>query len=98
MSLKGKALLEAVVALAISKGVAVRKEPLKTANSQGGLCLFKGVPTVFVDERAIVDAQIEMLAAVLRRFEWSDQERASMNPTLCSLVSPRGRAERPSTP
>jgi hypothetical protein len=36
----------------------------------------KGVPTVFVDERASVEAQIEILAGVLRRYEWRDVELA----------------------
>ena len=87
--MKGKQLLEAIIELAKSKGVVVRKETLKTGHSQGGLCLFKGVPTVFVDERAVVEAQIEMLATILRRYEWSEDERAAMLPAALALVTRR---------
>ncbi len=86
---KGKQLLEAIIELAKSKGVVVRKETLKTGHSQGGLCLFKGVPTVFVDERAVVEAQIEMLGAILRRYEWSEEERAVMVPATLAIVTRR---------
>lgn len=85
--MKGKVLLEAMIALAKTKNVVVRREPLKTGNSQGGLCMLKGVPTVFVDERAIIDAQIETLATIMRRFEWSEEERATMTPALLSHVT-----------
>jgi len=37
----------------------------------GGFAVLRGTPTVFVDERASVDAQIEVLSTVLRRLDWS---------------------------
>jgi hypothetical protein len=89
--MKGRALLDAMIEVAKNKGLAVRREALKGALSQGGLCVLKGVPTVFVDDRAQVDAQIEVLAAVLRRYDWSDEERATMNPHVLTVLTRAAR-------
>lgn len=65
--------------------------------SSGGFCVLKGVPTVFIDERASVDAQIEILAGVLRRFDWS---AVSVHPAvrpLLGLDRPGARATAIST-
>lgn len=60
--------------LAKARGLAVRREAMSRGTSSGGYCVLKGVPTVFVDERAAVEAQIEVLAAALRRYDWSEVE------------------------
>lgn len=91
--MKGRPLLDAMIEVAKAKGLAIRREALKGALSQGGLCMLKGVPTVFVDDRAQVDAQIEVLAGVLRRFEWSDEERAAMNPHVLSALVRKAKSE-----
>jgi hypothetical protein len=65
-------LLDELIDLAKRRGLNVRKEAMTRGLSAGGLCVLKGVPTVFVDDRASVDVQIEVLAGVLRRFDWSD--------------------------
>ena len=88
--MKGKALLESLVVAAKSKGVTVRREALKGALSQGGLCLLKGVPTVFIDDRALVDSQIDVLARVLRRFVWTDDDRAALDPAVASALRSDG--------
>jgi hypothetical protein len=72
--MRGKALFEALVEAAKAKGLTVRRESMTRGTSAGGFCVVKGVPTVFVDERASVDAQVEILAGVLRRYDWSDVE------------------------
>jgi hypothetical protein len=82
-----------MIEVARSKGLTIRREALKGALSQGGLCMLKGVPTVFVDDRAQIDAQIEVLAAVLRRFEWSDEERAAMNPHVMAMLVRKAKRE-----
>jgi hypothetical protein len=91
--MRGRALLDAMIEVARSKGLTIRREALKGALSQGGLCMLKGVPTVFVDDRAQIDAQIEVLAAVLRRFEWSDEERAAMNPHVMAMLVRKAKRE-----
>ncbi len=72
--MRGKALFEALIEAAKLKGLTVRRESMTRGTSAGGFCVVKGVPTVFVDERAAVDAQVEILAGVLRRYDWSDVE------------------------
>ncbi len=84
--MKGRPLLDAMIEVAKNKGLAIRREALKGALTQGGLCVLKGVPTVFVDDRAQVDAQIEVLAGILRRYEWSEEERAAMNPAVLGVL------------
>jgi hypothetical protein len=91
--MKGRPLLDAMIEVAKGKGLAIRREALKGALSQGGLCMLKGIPTVFVDDRAQIDAQIEVLSAVLRRFEWSDEERAAMNPAVLSVLVRKAKGE-----
>lgn len=88
--MKGKALLEALVEAAKTQGVAVRKEAMSRGTSGGGLCVLKGVPTVFVDDRASTDAQVEVLAAALRRWDWSESE---LDPAVKALLG-RTRAKR----
>lgn len=87
--MRGKALLEALVQLSQSRGISVRREPMTRGTSAGGLCVLKGVKTVFVDERANVDAQIEILARVLRREAIPDVE--SLDPALRTVLA---RAEK----
>ena len=70
--MRGKALLDELLEVARRRDLTVRREPMSRGTSAGGFCVLKGVPTVFVDERASVDAQIEILASVLRRYDWSD--------------------------
>lgn len=72
--MRGRALLDALVSLAAKRNISVRREPMSRGTSAGGLCVLKGVPTVFVDERAAVDAQVEVLASALRRFTWAPEE------------------------
>jgi hypothetical protein len=72
--MRGKALLDAMVEAAKGRGIAVRRESMTRGTSAGGLCVVKGVPTVFVDERGSVEAQIEILAAALRRYDWAEVE------------------------
>jgi hypothetical protein len=69
--MRGTALLDQLVELAQKQGLAIRREPMSRGAGTGGLCVLKGAPTVFVDERASVDTQIEVLSGVLRRFDWS---------------------------
>jgi hypothetical protein len=68
--MRGKVLVEALVSLAQSRGITVRKETMSRGTSAGGFCVVKGVATVLVDERGSVDAQVEVLAGVLRRMTW----------------------------
>lgn len=70
--MRGKALLEALMDAAKTRGISVRREAMTRGTSAGGLCVVKGVPTVFVDERGSMEAQIEILAAALRRYDWSE--------------------------
>lgn len=70
--MRGKALLDELIETAVRRGVSVRRESMSRGTSTGGYCVLKGVPTVFVDERASVDAQIEILASALRRLDWSE--------------------------
>jgi hypothetical protein len=72
--MRGKALYEALLDAAKLKGLTVRRESMTRGTSAGGFCVIKGVPTAFVDERASIDAQIEILSGVLRRYEWGDVE------------------------
>ncbi len=72
--MRGKALLDALIEVAKTKELTVRRESMTRGTSAGGYCVLKGVKTVFVDERASVEAQIEILAGVLRRFDWADVE------------------------
>ncbi len=72
--MRGKALFEALVEAAKARGLTVRRESMTRGTSAGGFCVVKGVPTVFVDERASIEAQIEILAGVLRRYDWADVE------------------------
>lgn len=70
--MRGKAMLDELLETAKRRDLAVRREAMSRGTSAGGYCVLKGVPTVFIDERAAVDAQIEILASVLRRYDWSD--------------------------
>ncbi len=72
--MRGKALLDALLEVARTRELTVRRESMTRGTSAGGYCVVKGVPTVFVDERASVEAQIEILAGVLRRYDWRDVE------------------------
>lgn len=72
--MRGKALLDGLIEVAKMRGLTVRRESMTRGTSGGGFCVVKGVPTVFVDERGSVEGQIEVLAAVLRRYDWSDVE------------------------
>lgn len=80
--LRGVALRDELFRLAEKRGLAVRREGLARGVT-GGLARVHGVPTVFVDDRGSVDAQIEVLASVLRRFEWDD---VFVHPALRKLV------------
>lgn len=96
--MRGKVLVEALVSLAQSRGMTVRKEPMSRGTSAGGFCVVKGVPTVLVDERGSVDAQIEVLAGVLRRMTW---EMESLDPSVRAVLErPAGekRARATSAP
>ena len=70
--MRGTALLEELIQLASKQGLTIRREAMSRGSGSGGYCVLKGVPTVFVDDRANVDAQIEVLASVLRRLDWSN--------------------------
>jgi hypothetical protein len=83
-------LLEALMELAKARGLAVRREAMSRGTSSGGYCVLKGVATVFVDERANVDAQIEVLAAVLRRHDWAEVE---LDPAVRAVLT-RPRLKR----
>lgn len=72
--MRGKALYEALVEAAKLRDLTVRREPMSRGTSAGGFCVIKGVATVFVDERASVEAQIEILAGAMRRYDWTDVE------------------------
>jgi hypothetical protein len=61
---------------------------MSRGTSSGGYCVLKGVPTLFVDERAAVDAQIEVVAGVLRRHEWSEVD---LDPAVRAVLSRPGR-------
>lgn len=76
--MRGKALFDALVEAAKVRGLTVR-ESMTRGTSAGGFCVVKGVPTVFIDERASVDAQVEILAGVLRRYDWTDVELPAPN-------------------
>jgi hypothetical protein len=89
--MRGKPLLDAMIEVAGARGLKIRREALKGGASQGGLCVLKGVATIFVDDRAQIDAQIEVLASVLRRFEWSEEERASIPPAVLAVLVRRPR-------
>jgi hypothetical protein len=89
--LRGKALLEALVETARGRGLTVRREAMSRGTSTGGFCVVKGVATVFIDERASVDAQVETLAAVLRRYDWTEvQLDAAVRAVLVKTESRRG--------
>ena len=72
--MRGKALFEALLEAAKIRGLTVRRESMTRGTSAGGFCVVKGVPTVFIDERASIDAQVEILAGVLRRYDWTGVE------------------------
>lgn len=71
-SMRGSALLEEMIQLAAKQGLTVRRESMTRGSGTGGYCVLKGVPTVFVNDRASIDAQIEVLGSVLRRMDWSN--------------------------
>ena len=81
--MRGSALLEELVQLAVKQGLTVRRESMTRGAGSGGYCVLKGVPTVFIDDRAAVDAQIEVLAGVLRRMDWSS---VFVHPALRALL------------
>ena len=76
----------------------MRKETLSRGVGTGGLCRVKGVPTIFLDEKANADTQVEVLAGVLRRFDWSGVELPA---AVAAVLAPRSsrtadaRADRP---
>lgn len=72
-AMRGKALLDELLKMARERGLAVRREAMSRGTSAGGYCVLKGAPTLFVDERASVDAQVEIVAGVLRRWEWAEE-------------------------
>ena len=74
--------------LAKTRGLSVRREPMSRGTSSGGYCVLKGVPTLFVDERAAVDAQIEVVAGVLRR---QDGSEGDLDPAVRAVLSRPGR-------
>ena len=80
----GQTLFEELVRLAIVRGCNVRHEGMTRGVGAGGFAVVRGVPTVFVDERATLDARIEVLASVLRRMDWSN---TYVNPSVRALVS-----------
>jgi hypothetical protein len=86
--MRSAAVLDELVGLARRRGLAVRREALSRGVS-GGLCVLKGVATVFVDDRASLDAQIELLAGVLRRYDWSD---VFVPPAIRTLLGATGDA------
>lgn len=69
-----------------SKGIDVRREPMSRGTSGGGFCVLKGKPTVFVDERASVDAQIEIMASAMRRMDWSE---VTLDPAVTAVLARR---------
>ncbi len=86
--MRGKVLVEALVSLARARGLEVRREPMSRGTSAGGYCVLKGKPTLLVDERGSVEAQIEVLAGVLRRMPW---DLPSLDPAVRAVL------ERPAT-
>ena len=88
--MRGKVLVEALVSLAQSRGRTVRKEPMSRGTSAGGYCVVKGVATILVDERGSADAQIEVLAGVLRRMTW---ELDTLDPAVRAVLD-RSLADR----
>ena len=87
-AVRGRTLLEALMELAKTRGITVRREAMSRGTSTGGYCVLKGVPTLFVDERAAVDAQIEVVAGVLRRHDWSE---ADLDPAVRAVLARPGR-------
>jgi hypothetical protein len=85
--MRGSALLEELMNLARRRGITIRRETMSRGLSHGGLCVLKGVPTLIVDERASIDAQIEVVASVLRRMDWTD---VFLHPTVRTLLT-RGK-------
>lgn len=64
--------LDALLALAESIGLALRREPL--GGDGGGLCLLKGRRVLFVDTDADLDARYERtLTALADLTEWESQ-------------------------
>ena len=90
--MRGKALLDELIEAGKRRGVTVRRETMSRGTSAGGFCVLKSVPTVFVDERASVEAQIEVLASALRRFDWSD---VFLPPAVRALLVHDEGVERP---
>lgn len=90
-AMRGKVLVEALISLAQSRELTVRKEPMSRGTSAGGYCVVKGVPTILVDERGSADAQIEVLAGVLRRMTWDFD---SLDPAVRAVLE-RPAGERP---
>ena len=66
------ALLDELLQLAAKRGLTVRRESMTRGVGSGGYCVLRGQPTVFVDDRASVEVQVEVLVAALRRLDWSD--------------------------
>ena len=77
-------MVEELVRLAELRGLTVRRETLSKGTSTGGVCVLRGVPTLFVDQRASLDVQAEVLSAVLRRFTWDDVDLA---PAIRSILA-----------
>ncbi|MBL8601750.1 MAG: hypothetical protein JNK72_07490 [Myxococcales bacterium] len=91
--MRGKALLEALIELSKTNGIAVRREAMTRGTSAGGMCVLKGVKTVFVDERANVDAQIEILARVLRHEDLGELD--ALDPAMKTVLTRQRAGARP---
>lgn len=93
--MRGKALLDALIDVAKTRGLTVRRESMTRGTSGGGFCVVKGVATVFVDERGSVEGQIEVLASVLRRYDWNDVELPAAVRAVVAPAKPKDD-QRPS--
>lgn len=90
--MRERTLLDELVDLARRRNLTVRREPMSRGTSVGGFCVLRGSPTVFVDERASMDAQIGVLAGVLRRYDWSD---VYIPPALRAFLGREAEADEP---
>jgi hypothetical protein len=90
--MRGSALLEELFQLARKQGLTIRREAMSRGVGTGGYCVLKGVPTVFVDDRANIDAQIEVVASVLRRLDWSN---VFVHPSVRPVLGLTGDGDTP---
>lgn len=96
--MRTQALMEELLNLARGRGLVVRREAMSRGAGAGGLCVLKGKPTVFVDDRAALDAQLEVLSAVLRRFDWTGVELSPAARGALKLDAPPAPAPAPRKP